>query len=111
MQHLEEGGETLLQKVLNFIECGREEDSKEADMHKPFHRNTRTFAHLSLEQIRALMSEWHGPMWAEQLARRVRLQQMRQLLYFALKVDPGDYLPEKNLHDLAQACQPRYEES
>ena len=111
MQYLEEGGEKLLQKALNFVEYGLEEASDEADPHKAFHRNTRTFAQLSLEQIRGLMQAWHGPLWAEQLARRTRLQQIRQLLYFALKVDPGDFLPEKNLYDLARVCLPRYQES
>jgi hypothetical protein len=80
MQYLEEGGDKLLQKVLNFVEYGLGDASDEADTHKPFHRNTRTFAQLSLEQIRGLMQAWHGPLWAEQLARRTRLQQMRQLL-------------------------------
>ena len=111
MQYLEDGGEKLLQKMLNFIEYGLGEASDEADVRKPFHRNTRTFAQLSLEQLRGLMQACHGPLWAEQLARRTRLQQMRQLLYFALKVDPGDFLPENNLYDLARVCQPRYRES
>ena len=100
-----------MQKVLNFIEYGLEEDRKAADLRKPFHRNIRTFAQLSLEHVRALMQTFHGGLWADQLARRTRLPQLRQLLYFALKVDPGDYLPEKNMYDLAKASQPRYLES
>jgi hypothetical protein len=108
-QHLEEGGEVLLQKVLNFIEYGLLQDAAGEDLHKPFHRNTRTFANLSLEQLKIIMQSFHGNLWAEQLARRTRLPQMRQLLYFALRVDPGDYLPEKNLYDLVQTCKPRYE--
>ena len=51
MEHLEEGGEELMQKVLNFIEYGLEEDRKVADLRKPFHRNIRTFAQLSLEHV------------------------------------------------------------
>ena len=111
MERLEEGGEELMQKVLNFIEYGLEEDRKAADLRKPFHRNIRAFAQLSLEHVRALMQTFHGRLWADQLARRTRLPQLRQLLYFALNVDTGDYLPEKNMYDLAKACQPRYLES
>ena len=35
-QHLEEGGEVLLQKALNFIEYGLLQDAAGEDLHKPF---------------------------------------------------------------------------
>jgi hypothetical protein len=55
-----------------------------------------------------LFQAFHGQLWAEQLARRLRLQQARQLVYFALGVDPGDSLPERTPCTLAQVCYTRY---
>ena len=110
MQYLQEGGETLLQKVLNFVEYGLNEQDNEGDLDKPLHKNVRTFSQLSLETLKVLFQSFHGSLWAEQLARRLRLPQVRQLLYFALGVDPGDALPERTTSRLVQACFPRYRE-
>ena len=111
MQYLEEGGEALLQKVLNFVEYGQHQDGTAEDLHKPFHRNCRNFSHLSAAQIKVVLQGFHGALWAEQLSARTRLPMLRQLLYLALRVDPGDFLPEKSLTDLQQVCSPRYRQS
>ena len=107
-QYLQEGGETLLQKVLNFVEYGVNEQAAEEDLCKPLRRNVRTFSQLSLETLKIVFQSFHGNLWAEQLARRLRLQQVRQLLYFALGVDPGDALPERTTGKLAKVCGRRY---
>ena len=108
MQYLQDGGENLLQKVLNFVEYGLQEEAAAEDLQKPFHKNTRNFSQLSMDSLKVLFQAFHGQLWAEQLARRLRLQQARQLVYFALGVDPGDSLPERTPCTLAQVCYTRY---
>ena len=108
MQHLQEGGDALLQKVLNFVEYGLQEQAAEEDLHKPFHRNTRNSSQLSMDTLKVLFQSFHGNLWAEQLARRLRLQQGRHLSYFALGVDPGDALPTRTAFNLAEVCKSRY---
>ena len=63
-QYLQEGGETLLQKVLNFVEYGVNEQAAEEDLCKPLHRNVRTFSQLSLETLKIVFQSFHGtPDW------------------------------------------------
>ncbi len=111
MELLEDGGEELVQKTLNFVEYLGQQTNGEEDLHKPFHRNCRAFHDLTGEQIRVLMQSFHGNLWAEQLAHRLRVQNLRCLLCWALRVEPRDFLPEKCLADLKSACQTRYVKS
>ena len=84
------------------------EEAAAEDLQKPFHKNMQNFSQLSMDPLKVLFQAFHGQLWAEQLARRLRLQQARQLVYFALGVDPGDSLPERTPCTLAQVCYTRY---
>lgn len=107
---LQEGGEALVQKVINFIEYGVKKEVDEADRHKPFHKNVTKFGDLSLKELKVLFCSFHGPMWGEQLCGSVRLPACRSLLSYALKVELGDRLPRKCLADLADVCKTRYDQ-
>lgn len=108
-EHLEDGGEELVQKTLNFVEYTLQQRESEEDLHKPLHRNIRSFSDLTGEHIKVLLQTFHGPLWAEQLVKKLRVQTLKHLLCLALRVELKDFLPDRCLADLRSSCQARYE--
>ena len=104
---LEEGGDALVHKVLNFIEFGSSQQWD--DEHAPLHRNMRRFGDLQFRELTAIMERWHGTLWAAAVAKRVRLPACRSLVCWALGVDPGDPLPRRFLAGLRDVCKMQYE--
>lgn len=106
---LEEGGEALVNRVLNFLDCSAAEPDY-MDLQSPFRKNLVRFGDLSLRDLRVLFTAWHGPIWAEQIVRRIRLQSGRALATWALGVEPKDFLPGNSLGELRDLCTARYNE-
>ena len=105
---LEEGGDPLVQKVLNFIEFG---SSQQWDEQAPLHRNTRRFGDLQFRELTAIMESWHGRPWAAAVTKRVRLPACRSLVCWAMGVDAGEALPRRHLAALRDVCKMQYEGS
>lgn len=103
---LEEGGDALVQKVLNFLEYG---SAKAVDEYAVFHRNMRKFGDLQFRELTALLESWHGELWASAITKRVRLPACRALMCWALGVEPADPLPRKRLAELVVVCKQQYQ--
>ena len=103
---LEEGGDPLVQKVLNFIEFG---SSQQWDEQAPLHRNMRRFGDLQFRELTAIMESWHGLLWAAAVTKRVRLPACRSLVCWAMGVDAGEALPRRHLAALRDVCKLQYE--
>lgn len=103
---LEQGGDAMVQKVLNFLEYG---SAKAVDEYAVFHRNMRKFGDLQFRELTALLESWHGELWASTLAKRVRLPACRALVCWAIGVEPADPLPRRRLGELVQVCKQQYQ--
>jgi hypothetical protein len=109
MAKLEEGGEALVNRVLNILDCSAAEPDY-ADLHSPFRRNLSRFGDLNLKELRILFCAWHGPLWAEQIVRKVRLGSGRALVAWALSVELKDFLPGSTMAELRDLTTCRYSE-
>lgn len=107
---LEEGGESLVNRVLNFLDCSAAEPDYQ-DLSLPYRRNLSRFSDLTLRELRVLFQAWHGQLWAEQIVRKVRLQSGRALVAWALAVELKDFLPGSCMLELRDLCTARYTES
>ena len=95
MEKLEEGGDVLVNRVLNFLECQAAEHDI-LDLQAPFRRNLAKFGDLTLKDLRPLFAAMHGALWAEQIIKRVRLQSARSLLCYAVNVDYKDFFARQD---------------
>ena len=107
---LEEGGESLVNRVLNFLDCSAAEPDYQ-DLSLPYRRNLSRFSDLTLRELRVLFQAWHGQLWAEQIVRKVRLQSGRALVAWALAVELKDFLPGSCMLELRDRCTALYNES
>ena len=105
-EFLEEGGDPLVRKVLNFIEFG---SSQQWGEQAPLHRNVRRFGDLQFRELTAIMESWHGQLWAAAVTKRVRLPACRSLVCWAMGVDAGEALPRRHLAALRDVCKMQYE--
>ena len=103
---LEEGGDAVVQKVLNFLEYG---SAKAVDEYAVFHRNMRKFGDLQFRELTALLESWHGELWASTITKRVRLPVCRALTCWALGVEPADPLPRRRLGELVLVRKQQYQ--
>lgn len=110
-EKLEAGGEPLINKVLNFLECNAAAEPEILDPAAPFRRNLSKFGDLQLKELKYLLQLFHGLKWAENICRRVRLASARSLVCWALGVEFKESLPGTNFEEVGQAAAKRYLES
>ena len=106
-EKLQEGGEKLVNKLLNFCECSAAEPSAITDS-TPYRQNLYKVGDLSLKEIRFLFQAFHGSAWAEHICKTVRLASGRCLLAWAIDGDIKDSLPGTTLGHLRDKCVEQY---
>ena len=109
-EKLQEGGEALVNKLLNFCQCGAAEPSNLEDS-TPYRRNLSEMGDLSMKELKFLWESFHGSAWAEHICKTVRLASVRSLLFWAVQAEPKDSLPGKTLGDLRALCLRQYHRS
>ena len=106
-EKLQEGGEKLVNKLLNFCECSAAEPGVCTDS-TPYRRNLAKLGDLTLKEIRFLFEAFHGSAWAEHICKTVRLASGRCLLAWAIDGDTKDSIPGTTLGHLRDKCVEQY---
>ena len=109
-EKLQEGGEALVNKLLNFCQCGAAEPSTLQDS-TPYRRNLSKMGDLSLKELKFVWESFHGSAWAEHICKTVRLASGRSLLFWAVQAESKDLLPGQTLGDLRAVCLRQYQQS
>ena len=109
-EKLQEGGEALVNKLLNFCQCGAAEPSTLQDS-TPYRRNLSKMGDLSLKELKFVWESFHGSAWAEHICKTVRLASGRSLLFWAVQAEAKDLLPGQTLGDLRAVCLRQYQQS
>ena len=109
-EKLQEGGEALVNKLLNFCQCGAAEPSNLEDS-TPYRRNLYKMGDLNMKELRFTLESFHGSAWAEHICKTVRLASGRSLLFWAVQADSKDPVPGKTLGDLRAVCLMHYQQS
>ena len=108
-EKLQEGGEALVNKILNFVQCGAAEPATIQES-APFRRNLGKLGDLSMKEIRFILEAFHGSAWAEHICRTVRLASGRSLLCWAIQGDLKDRVPGKTWGELREICSMHYQQ-
>ena len=102
-ERLQEGGEALVNKLLNFCECGAAEPGQIQDS-TPYRRNLGKIGDLTLKELRFLFGAFHGSAWAEHICKTVKLASGRCLLRWAIDADFKDEMPGATFGHLRELC-------
>jgi hypothetical protein len=108
-EKLQEGGEALVNKLLNFCQCGAAEPATLQDS-TPYRRNLCNLGNLNMKELKFLWESFHGSAWAEHICRTVRLPSGRSLLCWAVQGEPKDLVPGKTVGDLRDICLKQYQQ-
>ena len=109
-ERLQEGGEALVNKLLNFCQCGAAEPATLQDS-TPCRRNLSKLGDLSMKELKFLWESFHGSAWAEYLSKTVRLASGRSLLFWAVGGEAKDRIPGKTLGEVRALCVEQYLQS
>ena len=108
-EKLQEGGEALVNKILNFVQCGAAEPATIQE-HAPFRRNLSKLGDLNMKELKFLFEAFHGSAWAERICRTIRLASGRSLLCWAVQGEFKDLVPGKTWGDLQDVCFKQYQQ-
>ena len=106
-EKLQEGGEALVNKLLNFCECGAAEPGQIQDS-TPYRRNLSKLGDLILRELRFLLGAFHGGEWGDHICKTVKLASGRSLLCWAVDGELKDSLPGANFGHLRETLQEQY---
>jgi len=65
-EKLQEGGKALVNKILNFVQCGAAEPATLQES-APYRRNLSKLGDLNMKELRFLFEAFHGGAWAEHI--------------------------------------------
>jgi len=102
-EKLQDGGEALVNKILNFCQCGAAEPAT-------LQGSTPRLGDLNMKELKFLFEAFHGSAWAEHICRTVRLASGRSLLCWAVQGELKDLVPGKTLGDLRDICLKQYQQ-
>ena len=108
-EKLQEGGEALVNKILNFVQRGAAEPAAIQES-APFRRNVSKLGDLTMKELRFLLEAFHGSAWAEHICRTVKLASGRCLFCFAIQGDLKDRILGKTWGELRDLCSTQYQE-